>query len=118
MTKQEQAGRLMKSNEWESAVPILLSDISERPEDPWSLMYLGSCYYELKNYPEALKWFEKAEVLLPDNPTPIWLQADALHAKGEVDAAGKLYKKALDTDPEDEMAIKNWERWLEIEGIA
>ncbi len=56
MTKQELADQHMKNYEWGKAIPILLEDISENSKDPWSPMYLGSCYYELNNYDEALKW--------------------------------------------------------------
>ena len=118
MTKQEIAKQHMDKHEWEKAIPVLLSDISESPKDPWSVMFLGICYYELKNFDEALKYFKKAETLLPDNPTPLWLQADALYSIGEISLAGKFYRKALDTDPEDEMAIKNWKRWLKLKEAA
>ncbi len=118
MTKQEIAKKHMDKHEWKQAIPVLISDISEKPIDPWSVMFLGNCYYELKDFDEALKYFKKAEILLPDNPTPLWLQADALYSIGEISSAGKLYRKALDTDPEDEMAIKNWKRWLKLKEKA
>ncbi len=65
---------------------------------------------------KLLNGFKKVEMLSIDTPTPLWLQADAYYAKGETSMAGRLYKKALDNDPEDEMAIKNWKRWLDLEG--
>ena len=78
-------------------------------------MYLGSCYYELRDFETALGWFRRAEGLEPENPTPIGLQGDALHCLGRIDEARERYRGALQIAPDDELAIKNWRRFCEIE---
>ncbi|WP_166442817.1 tetratricopeptide repeat protein [Phragmitibacter flavus] len=108
----------MREHRWEDALPILLEDIEANPRDPWSPMYLGSCYYELQDYQAALDWFRRAEQLEPENPTPIGLQGDALHCLGDADEARELYLRALEVAPDDELAIKNWKRFNQIEQKA
>lgn len=116
MTKQDQARNLMKQHRWSDAIPLLEADIAASPEDPWSPMFLGSCHYELRDYRTALTWFETAGKLLPDDPTPLGLQGDVYHATGETEKARKCYQRALALDPEDSLAIKNWQRFLKLEG--
>ena len=59
--------------------------------------------------------FERAERLMPDNPTPLGCQGDVAHLIGDAAKAGELYQAALAIDPDDELARKNWQRWLTIE---
>ena len=116
MNKEDQAKRCMDDQRWQDAIPILVADIAENEDDPWSPMYLGSCYYELHHYAEAMRWFRHAERIDPDCPIPVGLQGDVEHAIGNTAEARQLYQRALRIDPQDELAIKNWKRFISIEG--
>ena len=108
---QDQAKALMRRHEWGAAAVLLERDILEHPDNPWSRMYLGSCYYELQNYETALEQFGIAERLAPDDSTPLGLQGDAFDARGEWEKAGELYQRALAMNPNDALAQKNMARW-------
>ena len=114
-TLQDDAKRFMERHRWKEAMPILREAILVSPHDPWNVMYLGSCFYELREYSNALRCFQRAEQLDPMNSTPLGLQADATHSLGDAATAKRLYERALDLNPEDELAIKNWNRYTKIE---
>lgn len=113
--KQEEAKALMSERRWEEALPILLEDIIENLEDGWTCLYISSCYYELRDAEKAISWAERAEKLLPGELAPLGCQGDVALLTGDYSRGRELYLKALDLDPEDELAQKNWKRFLEIE---
>jgi tetratricopeptide (TPR) repeat protein len=113
--KQEEAKARMGMQRWEDALPILLEDAAENPDDGWTCLYIGSCYYELRDSDKAREWFMRAEYLMPGNPTPLGCLGDVAHLVGDADKAGEFYREALAIDPEDELAQKNWRRWLSIQ---
>jgi tetratricopeptide (TPR) repeat protein len=113
--KQEDAKAIMAMHRWEDALPILFEDAKENPDDGWTCLYIGSCYYELRDSDSAREWFKRAEQLMPGNPTPLGCLGDVAHLIGDGDKAGEFYREALAIDPEDELAQKNWQRWLMIE---
>ena len=108
---QDAAKSCMDRHDWVGAIPLLERDIDEHPLDPWSRMYLGSCHLELKNFGLALEHFRAAEALAPDESTPVGCQGDVLCAAGNWEAAGPYYRRALEMNPDDELANKNWKWW-------
>ena len=92
-----------------------LEDASEKPDDGWTCLYVGSCYYELRDSDNACEWFERAERPMPEDSTPLGCQGDVAHLLGDSAKVGELYQAALAIDPEDELARKNWQRWLTVE---
>ena len=108
---QDEAKEYMDRHDWQGAVPLLELDIIDHPQDPWSQMFLGSCFLELKNFTLALEHFRTAEGLAPDDSTPIGCQGDVLCAAGDWEQAGEFYRKALALNPDNELAIKNWNWW-------
>lgn len=112
---QEKAMLIMKEHRWSDAIQVLEEDVRIHPDDPWSPMYLGSCYYELRDYEIALFWFKQAHQIAPGLSTPIGLQGDALHCLGRVDEARERYLYALQMDPDDELVNENWKRFCKLE---
>jgi len=108
---QAKAKALMREFLWEQAIPVLIDDCLAHPGDPWSVMYLGSCYYELRQYSDAIVCYKRAAKLAPADSTPIGLQADALLCLGEIEKAEEKYRLALVMDPEGELPHKNWRRF-------
>jgi Flp pilus assembly protein TadD len=108
---QDQAKARMQRHDWIGAAELLERDIVDHPTDPWSRMYLGSCRFELRNFEAALEHFRTAELLAPDESTPIGLQGDVFDALGQWEKAGELYRRALSLNPGDELAQKNLGRW-------
>lgn len=111
----QHAIKLMEEERWGEAVSSLICDISANQRDAWNRVYLGVCHYEMRQYAEAMKCFQQAESLAPNWPAPIGLQGDGAHARGDYDDARRLYLSALSMDPDDELALKNWNRFQSIE---
>jgi tetratricopeptide (TPR) repeat protein len=109
--RQDDAKLYMDRHDWAGAIPSLERDISDHPSDPWSRMFLGNCYLELKQFDRALEQFRLAESLAPGDSTPVGCQGDVLCAAGDWEAAGAFYRRALEMNPKDELAIKNWKWW-------
>jgi tetratricopeptide (TPR) repeat protein len=108
---QEQAKTFMDRHDWAGAIPLLERDIIEHPRDPWSQMFLGGCYLELKSFERALELFRTAEALAPTLSTPVGCQGDVFCAAGEWERAGEFYRRALELEPDDKLAKKNWDWW-------
>lgn len=89
----------MAEHRWRDALPILLDDISENPDNGWTCLYIGSCFYELRDPNKACDWFNRAELLMQDNPTPVGCKGDVAHLIGDAITAGELYQEALAIDP-------------------
>jgi tetratricopeptide (TPR) repeat protein len=108
---QDDAKSYMDRHDWAGAIPSLERDIAEHPPDPWSRMFLGSCYLELKHYGRALEQFRAAEALAPHLSTAVGCQGDVLCDTGDWEAAGEFYRRALEMNPSDELAIEKWKWW-------
>jgi tetratricopeptide (TPR) repeat protein len=108
---QDDAKTYMHRHDWAGAIPSLERDITEHPLDPWSRLFLGICHDALKNFDIALEHFRAAEKLAPDLSAPLACQGDTLCAAGSWEAAGEFYHRALEMNPNDELAIKNWKWW-------
>ncbi len=108
---QDDAKSYMDRRDWAGAIPSLERDIVEHPSDPWSRIYLGICHSALKNFDVALSHFRDAEALAPDLSAPIGCQGDTLCSAGKWEEAGEFYRRALEMDPDSELAQKNWKWW-------
>ncbi len=96
----------------EAAVAALKQRIEQDPQNTENWLLYGRSMMALKNYPEAVRAYEKALQLQPDNS---WVLASLAEAKAF--AAGKgtfrgepeeLLKKALALDPDNQKAL-----WLQ-----
>jgi Tfp pilus assembly protein PilF len=72
------------------------------PRDEQAHFYLGSVYYELKDYPAVEKEFKAAIKLKPDYHEALnFLGYFYLEQDRNIDKAGSLVKKALSLEPEN-----------------
>ncbi|MEM6820417.1 MAG: tetratricopeptide repeat protein [Verrucomicrobiota bacterium] len=81
------------------------------PSDLWTNLYLGNSYFREGDYPRSLEYFDTARSLDSKVAMPLVCQADTFHKLGEDEKADCLYKKAVNTDPECNVARRNLERW-------
>ena len=81
------------------------------PSDLWTNLYLGNSYFREGDYPSALDYFNNARSLDSKVVMPLVCLADTFHKLGEDEKADCLYNKAVQTDPECEVARRNLERW-------
>ena len=75
--------------------------------DVWGWRNKGSTMYFLGKYDEAIKCYDKAIEIDPDNPV-VWNNKGlALNSLGKYDEAVKCYDKAIEIDPDDADAWNN-----------
>ena len=102
---------LIKAGDLDAARDALVQAMVLDPADPWSHLYMGNVYYHQGNHREALGKFQDAHRLEPALAVALVCMADAYHCLGEIDLAGEHYRKAVEVDPDDEIAQANLKRW-------
>ncbi|MFI3239061.1 MAG: tetratricopeptide repeat protein [Bacteroidales bacterium] len=105
----EAASRLYLDGEYENAIAYLQKyDASKTVVGAAAQSLMADCYVNLKNYDEAIKYFDKAIAYSADNAiyTPVFMlkKATVLAAKGEYAAEAKVYADILANYPEYEAA--------------
>ena len=80
--------------QWEKGIPAYEHSLKLQPH--W-LTYssLGTAYFYLKRYPEAVKAFEQAATLNPNDAITVGNLADGLRWSGDRDRAREMYVKAI-----------------------
>lgn len=73
-------------------------------------------YVLLDDYPDAIKWLEKAVALDPENVDAWYYLGRACYTKGRRDEAWKAFVKVLDLDPQNVKAKNNIGLILENDG--
>lgn len=83
----------------DSEAAPLLGQLQTAPSDPGLLAKLGNIYYDAKQYPEAIGYYERA---LKSQPTDTSVRTDlgtAYWYNGDADTAITQFNKALSYDP-------------------
>jgi tetratricopeptide (TPR) repeat protein len=65
----------------------------------------GVTSLNIKEYEEAMNFFEKALAVIPDHPDFLVGKGDVLYAMGRYDEAYQLYQAALSKEPENHKAL-------------
>jgi Tfp pilus assembly protein PilF len=81
------------------------------PCDPWTHLYLGNWYYEMNQQRNAVESFKSAARSMPDSAITFVCLADAYAALGFDALATENYRHAIEVDPDDKTAKRNWQRW-------
>lgn len=90
-----------KREYYAEALPLLLKIDASGESDPLQWEKIGFCYSALKNIPEAIKWYKKAELLHPDSQWLIKKMAICCRMLNRFTEASEYYEKALAADPEN-----------------
>jgi tetratricopeptide (TPR) repeat protein len=80
------------------------------------LKIVGLDYVLLNDYPDAIKWLEKATELDPQNKDAWYYLGRAYYTKAFLPEAQKAFLRVLDLDPHDARAENNLGLILETEG--
>jgi tetratricopeptide (TPR) repeat protein len=81
------------------------------PRDAWTHLYIGNWFYTLDRCHEALRWFESAAALMPDQPIVYTCQGDVYKTLRRYGLAEKMYRTAVRVAPDDEHAQRKLARW-------
>jgi tetratricopeptide (TPR) repeat protein len=103
------AKRLSDFNEWRESVEVLKAAVVLRPKDfelhrelGWHFSKLGVDYVD-----EAIKSFERALALNPDDPEALGMIAGVFKRNGDYDKAAEYYSKGLTISPNDLYMLVN-----------
>jgi Flp pilus assembly protein TadD len=105
---------LLKERRMDEARAAYERALALDPGDPFTHLYLGNWFWFNGQRGEALKRFEHAAELLPDEAVVYWCQGDVYRAMGRLELAEAAYKKACRVDPEDEQARRKLFGWYEF----
>lgn len=98
---------------WQRAVEQYRAALAEFPERMQAVTSLGLGLFELQQYEEAMKCYQRAIALAPDDPGPVEKTAEIFERSGNLREAAEAAMKAADLhiklrDPDK--AIENWAR--------
>src|SRR5258708_7161850 len=99
--------------EWDKAIGSYARAIQELPEDPAAHNSLGLALLNSKRFDDALKVYNRAHMLAPDDPVPLEKGADVLERLGRLPQAAEKYVSVADVylgQRDLDKAIGNWER--------
>jgi len=90
-----------------------LEAVKKNPNDYDSLVKLGDMYYDGKQYPSAIQYYERALVIHPESPDVRTDMATALWYTGNADRAVAEMETSLKYQPGHPQTLFNlgWVRW-------
>jgi len=91
------------------AITLLDKALSLAPEDPYILDSVGWAQFRSGNLARAQEYLEQAYKLRPDPEIAAHL-GEVLWARGQRDAAGKLWQTSLQTHPQNEILLETLHR--------
>ncbi len=101
----------------------LLAKLKTDPENPQLLADIGNIYYDTKNFPPAIDYYQHALKLKPDNAGVRTDMATAYWYSGNADTAIQEFNKALVAQPNQANALFNlgivkWQGKMDIDGAV
>jgi outer membrane protein assembly factor BamD len=106
----------------------VVDDYTDTEYAPDATYQLAECYYQEKNYPEALERFENFRIVFPQNDLAVKAADRACDAaykggerafeKGDLAQARSLFERALDVCSQDEGKVGDVQEYLQKIGEA
>lgn len=97
---------LMRQGRSSESIPILSGALEYTPNDPRTLVALGSALSDNGDYPEALEYLERAANISPGSFKVLMNLVTCQVRAGEFEAAEKTLKDLLEADPFNLKAIE------------
>lgn len=120
-----EAKRLLENGRAEQALPLLRDILSNHPNHPDALNFLGVAFGQLNMVEEAERFSRLAITFRPEDPGFHLNLANRLKDQGRIEEALSSYEQALAVDPGHVVALKNLlrclvaeERWAEARSIV
>ena len=98
-TQQQPTPEQMKQMADKQAEP-LLAGLKQNPNDPEALYKVGNIYYDTRQFPEAVKYYEESLKLKPDATDVRTDMATAYYFMGDPDHAITEFDEVLKQNPE------------------
>lgn len=103
--------------DWPVAIKAYTQAVREFTEDPEAHIHLGLALLRANRLEEALKIYNRAHGLAPDDPVPLEKSADILERMGRLKEAAQAYVRVSDvylSQRDLDKAIGNWERATQL----
>lgn len=117
--ERDRALQLLDANKFAEAIPILEKIVQDNPKDTVAIeslayalaasanpladaearLFIGDCYFKLKQTDKAGEWFSKAILIKPDTGTAYRYWGDALTAAGKTAEAREKFIDAVLAEP-------------------
>ena len=107
-SSQQAAQQSALADDIEPLLQALRNKLKDHPQDGAGWALLGRSYLEIKRFDEAVKAYEKAEKLIPDDPQLLADYADVVATNANGNFSGKpidLINMALKLDPHHAMSL-------------
>lgn len=99
MAHYELALALIKTGQWEAALPEMQAAVVCTPKSPQMHFYLGAVHLRLKHIPEATSEFDKTLELDPNHFSANLKYGEMLLVEGKANAAIPKLARAVKSDP-------------------
>jgi tetratricopeptide (TPR) repeat protein len=104
--------------QWSKAIVEYKRALAEFPDDLTALVSLGMAYVESRQLEEALRAYQKASQLTPDDPLAWERVADVQERLGRLDEAAETYVAMANIHVERKAMDKAIETWLRATRLA
>ena len=99
-----------RSDRLQEAKEYILKAAKLLPDDPAVLDSLGWVYYRLGKLEDAIKWLQKAFVMLQDAEISAHL-GEVLWVSGQLDEAKKIWQRGLQVTPDHAILLQTMKRY-------
>ncbi len=107
----------------DQAVGPLLATLKTSPDDFNAIVQLANLYYDGQQYPDAVKYYQRAVKIQPTNPDVLTDLGTSLWFLGDADGAIAEFQKALTYRPDHpgtlfNLGVVRWEGKLDPKGAV
>lgn len=98
---------------WERAAGYYMQALEEYPDHPKALTSLGLALYEMREYQQALQYYQRAANVSQDDPMPLEKVAELNERLGNIQEAAQSLMKAAELSAKNRdlnKAIESWSR--------
>lgn len=100
---------------WDRAAAFYRQALEEIPNHPKALINMGLALYELQQYDESLRYYQRAAIASQEDPVPMEKVAQLFERLGNIEQASQSYLRAAELNLKNRdvnRAIENWSRVL------
>jgi tetratricopeptide (TPR) repeat protein len=101
----ERGRTAMQSEDWYTATEYFLEALRLNPAHTESTVALAECYYDLREFDQALAWIQRARTLARNDIGVANLEAAILIALGQLEKADSALKSILTREPYNKEAL-------------
>ncbi len=103
--KYQQVISLINQGQANEALDACRQLLTQHPEDAYPLFLMGSIFFNLKKYSDAMEWFEKAVSLDPGNTEYSLLYGETLRLSSYPGKCEEVISQLLENDPNNDRAL-------------